>query len=610
LLEISLSSAFHSFRNLAQELFYGLANYFENIFSFSPLLLLGEGLGVRYNESMVIQFNEDKQRQKIEELRGSEEEGLAQAMAQKYKLPYIDLSVSTINIDALRVVKEEEARAVEVAPFNIINKKVSIAVISPNSDKTIALAENLKDRGYTPSFFMASHQSLERVWERYKDLSYSMETKGGALDIANDEIQDLVKSVKTAQDIKNSIETVLAQKKSYRISRILEIILAGAISINASDIHIEPEESSVRLRYRLDGVLNDIMTLDSDTFSLLLSRIKLVSNLKLNIKGKAQDGRFSIKLGDTEIEIRTSLLPGGYGESVVLRVLNPKAISVPLEDLGINAKLLAIILRELKKPNGMLLNTGPTGSGKTTTLYAFIKKIYSPEIKIITIENPIEYHLKGIVQTQTDEEKGYTFLEGLRSALRQDPDVIMVGEIRDEETAEIAINSALTGHLVFSTLHTNNAAGTFPRLIDLGVNPKVITSAINIAMAQRLLRKLCVKCKKKMVLGEKENKLIKEVTDSILDKSYLTGLQLDNVYEAAGCAECNFTGYRGRTGIYEAVLTDEKIEKIVNENPSEREINKAAEDQGILNMKQDGIIKILQGMTSIDELGRVIDLEE
>jgi len=437
-----------------------------------------------------------------------------------------------------------------------------------------------------------------------------METKGGALDIENEEIQDLVKKVKTANDIKESIETILAQKKSYRISRILEIILAGAISIGASDIHIEPEENSVRLRYRLDGVLNDILNIDKDTFGLLLSRIKLISNLKLNIKGKAQDGRFSIKLGDIEIEIRTSLLPGGYGESVVLRVLNPNTISVPLEELGINEKLLNIIMKELQKPNGMILNTGPTGSGKTTTLYAFLKKIHTPEIKIITIENPIEYHLKGIVQTQVEEEKGYTFLEGLRSALRQDPDVIMVGEIRDEETAEIAINSALTGHLVFSTLHTNNAAGTFPRLIDLGVNPKVITSAINIAMAQRLLRKLCPQCKKKAVLGAKENKLIKEITDSILDKNYLTGLDFNNVYEAVGCEACNFTGFKGRTGIYEAVLTDEKIEMIVKENPSEREINKAADDQGILNMKQDGIIKILQGVTSIDELGRVIDLEE
>ena len=258
----------------------------------------------------------------------------------------------------------------------------------------------------------------------------------------------------------------------------------------------------------------------------------------------------------------------------------------------------------------MILNTGPTGSGKTTTLYAFLKKIHTPEIKMITIENPIEYHLKGIVQTQVEEEKGYTFLEGLRSALRQDPDVIMVGEIRDEETAEIAVNASLTGHLVFSTLHTNNAAGTFPRLIDLGVNSKVITSAINIAMAQRLVRKLCNKCKKKSVLGGKENVLIKKVLDSISDKNYLKDLDTQNVYEEVGCQECNFTGYKGRTGIYEAVLTDEKIENIVIQNPSEREINKASESQGILNMKQDGILKILQGMTSLDELSRVIDLEE
>ncbi len=559
---------------------------------------------------MTIQFNEDKQKQKLEDLRESEEESLAQVMSQKYGIAYIDLDVNPVNIDALRIIKEPEARDAMVAPFNIINKKVSLAVISPNNSKTVAIVENLKDRGYTPLIFMASHQSLQKVWGRYKDLSYSMETKGGALDIQSGEIQDLIKGVKNVADIKSSIEQVLAQKKSYRISRILEIILAGAISVQASDIHLEPEDKSVRLRYRMDGVLNDILQIDHATYNLLLSRIKLISNLKLNVKEKAQDGRFSIKMTDAEIEIRTSLLPGGYGESVVLRVLNPNAIAVSLEDLGINEKLLNIILHELKKPNGMILNTGPTGSGKTTTLYAFLKKIHTPEIKIITIENPIEYHLRGIVQTQTEEEKGYTFLEGLRSALRQDPDVIMVGEIRDEETAEIAVNSALTGHLVFSTLHTNNAAGTFPRLIDLGVNPKVITSAINIAMAQRLIRKLCGKCKRKAVLAEKERVLIKNIMDSISDKSYLKGLDAANVYEAVGCAECNFTGYKGRTGIYEAILTDQKIEAIVIQNPSEREINKAAENQGILNMKQDGIIKILQGLTSLDELSRVIDLEE
>jgi type IV pilus assembly protein PilB len=559
---------------------------------------------------MTINFEEGKQKRKLEELRELEEEGLAQMMSKKYGLSYVDLSVNPINIDSLRMVHENDARMAEVAPFNLLNKKISIAVVSPNNPKTVSLIDELKNKGYVVNIFLASHQSLQKVWERYKDLSYSMETKGGALDIANEEIQDLVKDVKTAKDIKTSIEHVIVQKKSYRITRILEIILAGAISLKASDVHIEPEDSSVRLRYRLDGVLNDILEMDHSIYNLLLSRIKLISNLKLNIKNKAQDGRFSIKIEETEIEIRTSLLPGGYGESVVLRVLNPDAISVSLENLGINKKLLGILMHELKKPNGMILNTGPTGSGKTTTLYAFLKHVHNAGIKIITIENPIEYHLKGIVQTQTEEDKGYTFLEGLRSALRQDPDIIMVGEIRDDETAEIAVNSALTGHLVFSTLHTNNAAGTFPRLIDLGVNPKVITSAINIAMAQRLIRTLCQDCKKKYSPTEQEKNIISNIVDKIKDKEELAETSMENIFEPVGCEKCNFTGFKGRTGIYEAILTDEKIEAIVKENPSEREIRKASEGQGLLDMKQDGVIKILKGITSLDELGRVIDLEE
>ncbi len=558
---------------------------------------------------MVIEFNEGKQRQKLGDLREEEEEGLAKLMAQKYGISYIDLDVNPVNIDALRVVKEDVAREAEVAPFNIVNKRVYLAIISPNTSKTTEVIENLKSRGYLVEIFMASHQSLQKIWDRYKDLSYSMETKGGSLDISNDEIQNLVKDVKTVQDIKNSIELVIKEKKSYRITRILEIILAGAISVGASDIHIEPEDNSVRLRYRMDGVLNDILEIEPNIYNLLLSRIKLISNLKLNVREKAQDGRFSIKLGDIEIEIRTSLLPGGYGESVVLRVLNPNAIGVSFEDLGINQKLLSIIEKELKKPNGMILNTGPTGSGKSTTLYAFLKKMHTPEVKIITIENPIEYHLKGIVQTQTDEEKGYTFAEGLRSALRQDPDIIMVGEIRDDETAEIAINSALTGHLVFSTLHTNNAAGTFPRLIDLGINPKVITSAINIAMAQRLVRKLCQNCKKIIDVPEKDKEIINKVLSSIQDKTLIKEADVKNVYGPVGCEKCNFTGYKGRTGIYEAVLIDEKIEEVVINNPSEREISSAAQNQGILTMLQDGVLKILGGITSIDELGRVIDIE-
>lgn len=557
---------------------------------------------------MSVEFNEQKQKDRIEELKKLEAENLTKILSAKYGLPYLDMSIYPVNIDALRVVKEDIARATNVAPFNLVDKKVYIGILSPRNPETVDLINDLKDRNYEPIIFMVSMESLKKVWERYKDLSYSFETKGGALTISNEEILEFTKKVRSISDISALIKEVLVSKKIYRVSRLFEIIIAGALSTGASDIHFEPEEIHTRLRYRIDGVLTDIIGLDPDTYNLLLSRIKLLSNLKLNIKGKAQDGRFSIRYNDDEVEIRTSLLPGAYNDTIVLRVLNPNAISVPLEELGIHPRLLKILEREIRKPNGMILNTGPTGSGKTTTLYAFLKKIHTPDIKIITIENPIEYHLPGIVQTQTESDKGYTFLEGLRSALRQDPDVIMVGEIRDDETAEIAINAALTGHLVFSTLHTNNAAGTFPRLIDLGVNPKVITSALSLAMAQRLVRKLCDNCRKEIEIEGKDRKIIDMVLSSIIDKSYLDGIQTEKMWTGVGCDKCHNTGYRGRIGIFEAIISDSNIEAIVENSPSEREVKKAAESQGLLDMTQDGVIKVLLGITSIEELDRVVDL--
>jgi type II secretory ATPase GspE/PulE/Tfp pilus assembly ATPase PilB-like protein len=305
-----------------------------------------------------------------------------------------------------------------------------------------------------------------------------------------------------------------------------------------------------------------------------------------------------------DIEVRTSILPGAYNESIVMRVLNPKSIGVPMENLGIPSKLLSIIEKEIEKPNGMLLTTGPTGSGKTTTLYAFLKKVHNPTVKIITIEDPIEYHLAGIVQTQVND-KGYTFLDGLRSALRQDPDIIMIGEVRDSETAAISINSSLTGHLVFSTLHTNSAAGAFPRLIDLGINPKIMSSAINIVLAQRLVRKLCSFCKKEIPIEGDTKRKIDEVLQTIFDKNEIPSMPA-NIFEENGCEKCNNTGYKGRIGIYEGMRVTPDIDKVIENNPSEEEIEKVAASQGILTMKQDGIIKILKGITSIDELERVI----
>lgn len=556
---------------------------------------------------MTITFDEDKQGKRVEELWQKEEEQSAEILSQKYGVRYADLSGISINTDALRLIPEETARKSFMAGFKLVGKKLSVAVKSPEAPETVAVLDSLVEKKYSIEVYMVSMQSLEKAWERYKDLSFAMETKAGTLDISNEEVETFLGQVKTVVDIKNLIEESVKIKRVYRISKMIGIIVAGGLSTKASDIHIEPEETSTTLRYRLDGVLVKILDFDKETYELLLSRIKLLSNLKLNIKDNSQDGRFSVKIYNKDIEIRTSTLPGSYGESIVMRILNPDSIAMPLEGLGIPAKLMTIFNREINKPNGMILTTGPTGSGKTTTLYAFLKRVHTPEVKIITIEDPVEYHMPGIVQTQVEAEKGYTFASGLRSTLRQDPDVIMVGEIRDSETAEIAINAALTGHLVFSTLHTNNAAGTFPRLIDLGINPKVLPSAINVAIAQRLLRKVCASCAKQIPIPEDKKKIVALIVEKIKKKNE-TVVQENTLVQAVGCEECNQTGYKGRIGIYEAILIDKAVEQIINENPSEREIVKAAEPQGILTLAQDGIQKALAGITTLDELERIVDL--
>jgi type IV pilus assembly protein PilB len=558
---------------------------------------------------MTISFDEEKQQKKLEDFREKEEEDLAQIVASRHGLEYADLSLQSINMDALRLLVEKDAREAKAAAVSLVGKKVRLAVVSPAQEKIPNIVDDLERKGYQVTLTVVSTTSLKKAWARYADLSFSMETKAGAFDISSHDLNLFIDQVKTIEDVKKITADIIKLKKGLRISKILEIVISGALSTKASDIHIEPEEDYVRLRYRLDGVLTDILSFDLETYGLLLSRIKLLSGLKLNIKSEAQDGRFSIKISDGDIEIRTSILPGAYSESIVLRILNPKSIQVPLEELGIPTKLLSVILHQITRPNGMVLTTGPTGSGKTTTLYAFMRKIHDPSVKIITIEDPIEYHLPGIVQTQVNAEKNYTFSEGLRSTLRQDPDVIMIGEIRDSETAQIAVNSSLTGHLVFSTLHTNSAAGSFPRLIDLGVNPKIISSAVNITLAQRLVRKLCPICRKKEELSSEESIKIEKILNGVMDKNEIPAEKTSH-FKSVGCDKCHNTGYKGRVGIYEGILTTEEINKLIEYSTSEAEINKASATQGILTMSQDGIIKVLKGITSLDELERVIDLTD
>ena len=540
---------------------------------------------------------------RLAELRRKEEEELATILSKKYGVEYRDLTRLSINPNALQAVPEAASREAEVAGFDLTGNKLSLGVRSPAHPKLAAVLEDLKNRNFIVTEFMVSRESLERTWDHYKDLSVAVGTKAGVIDISPEELKKAIAGIHSVDEIKKAISDVTELKRAFRISKILEVVLAGAFATNASDIHIEPGQKEVRVRYRLDGVLHDVATFDPETHELLLSRLKLLSGLKLNVKDAPQDGRFSIVLDSEEVEVRTSVIPGGYGETVVMRLLNPDSIAVSFEELGMEPKMKALVEREIQNPNGMLLNTGPTGSGKTTTLYACMKKINSPEIKVITIEDPIEYHLAGVVQTQV--EKNYSFLQGLRSALRQDPDVIMVGEIRDEEVAKTAIDAALTGHFVFSTLHTNNAAGTFPRLVDLGVDPKVFGSAINVAMAQRLVRKLCEKCKKPAPLTEKDKALVDKTLAGLRDKSQIPA-NTTNAYEPVGCAVCNMTGFKGRIGVFEAIVVDTEMDALLRTLPSEHDIQKVQATRDLLTMSEDGVLKVLNGVTSLGELNRVV----
>ncbi len=556
---------------------------------------------------MTTQFNEKKSEERLQELRSREEEQLAEMLAGKYGVEYVDLTSKSIDTDALRLVTEAEARASELAIFHRVNKNLFVAMRAPERSDSLTTVSNLEHMGYAVRRYIVSHASLEHAWDRYHDISYATETEAGILTLSNDTIVEMLQRLRTMDDVRAEINAHAGSKDTHRISRVLEIIMAGALSLGASDVHLEPEEKNVRMRYRLDGVLVEVLTFDIPTYVLISSRLKLLSGLKLNIKNAAQDGRFSIVVNQKEIEIRTSVLPGAYAETIVMRVLDPTTIALPMEALGFDKYLMALFQHEIAKPNGMILNTGPTGSGKTTTLYAFLRQVSTSDIKVVTIEDPIEYHLPGVVQTQVS--KDYTFALGLRSTLRQDPDVIMVGEIRDAEVASTAVQASLTGHLVFSTLHTNDAAGTFPRLIDMGISADILAASLTVAMAQRLVRRLCPHCRVATpIMGEQR------ATMDLLLKNIPHADELPEnrttMWIPKGCEKCGGLGYKGRIAVVEVITMDHAIEDAIRTTSSEREIWKAARAQQIRRMSQDGAVKILQGVTSFEELSRVVDLND
>lgn len=546
--------------------------------------------------------------EKLAKQRREAEEADAKRRADKLGLRYLDLISVNVptEIKAMELVPEAQARAALLVPLQVIKKKLVIAAFDPQKTETKKIIDNLK-KDREVEVYVASMSGLKHAWDYYKYVVQTKKEIAGRVELREENLRKIQDSVKTLEDLNKSFKA----SEALSTSEILEIILGSALALRASDIHLEPTAENGVLRLRIDGLLHTAYDgIALKVYRPIITRIKLLSNLKLNISEEPQDGRFTIDLKDRDIEIRTSIIPSEYGETAVLRILDPLSLKINLEDLGLRPDDLEIIKREIRKPNGLILNTGPTGSGKTTTLYAFLRAVSKPEIKIITIEDPIEYHLPGISQTQVDPDANYTFASGLRSILRQDPDIVLVGEIRDKETAEIALNASLTGHLVLSTLHTNDAVGAIPRLVDLGAKPQILGPGLSLVIAQRLLRALCPYCKKEKKIDAKTETAIKRFLESLpprVDKSiykdFFTGG--GKIYEARGCEKCGNFGYSGRTAIFELFIVNDEIEEFIYKNPTEIDLKRLAKKQGMVTMQEDGFLKVLLGKTTIDEVERL-----
>ena len=551
-------------------------------------------------------FDDTFSTERMAEIRRKEEESLIRSLAAQYGMQYVNLRGVSISPEALDAIPEKTAREATMVAFETVRKKLSVAVRNPYDEKTVAVLDSLKKQGFVLSVMMTTQEDLDHAWDRYKDRINTNEVKRGVLDIDEKNIEGKVKTFKMPEDVAKAVIDIRTLNSVRRISESIEIIFSGALALGASDIHIEPEEKTVRMRYRLDGVLHNVTDLERFAYERIISRLKLLSGMLLNVRDEAQDGRFTFTVFDKQIEVRSSVIPGADGESIVMRLLDPTVASFNIDQLGINQILYNVMIEELQRPNGMVITTGPTGSGKTTALYAFLRKTHTPEVKIITIENPVEYKVEGLVQTQVSED--YTFASGLRAVLRQDPDIIMVGEIRDREVAETAVHAAQTGHLVFSTLHTNSAVGAFPRLIDLGVDYRMIGTSVNIILGQRLVRVLCEHCKKGNPATAEEMELVHKVLKTHPKPPPLPEPLL--IFVPAGCEKCNQSGYKGRQAVYEAIRVDEAVEEAVVRDPREHIILEAAKPQGIPTMAEDGIDKVVQGLTSLPELRRVVDLSD
>jgi len=531
------------------------------------------------------------------------QENLIRMEAYILGIPFVNLEQETVNPDVLKIIPEPIARSHNIVAFRKKGKNLEVAMLNPEDLKTIEFIRKKANLRILPR--LTTPQSIKHILGQYQK---SLQAEFG--EIIKKE-SDGLKKIKEGPQTPEEKAELEKQAQELPIIRIVDTLLKHAILQRASDIHIEPTEKEVVVRYRIDGILREAMTLPPQTKSGIVARIKVLSNLKLDEHRLPQDGRFKIETDNYKYSVRVSILPVFDGEKVVMRLLSEEAKGYTLEELGLEGEDLERVEEAIRKPVGIILVVGPTGCGKTTTLYSLLEILNKPEVNISTIEDPIEYRMPRINQTQVNPKIGLTFANGLRSLLRQDPDIIMVGEIRDKETASLAINAALTGHLVLSTLHTNSAAATIPRLLDMGVEPFLLSSTLNIVIAQRLVRRLCQE-KEKYKLKKTDIKNLKKYCDlervkGMLKKEGILKKSLEEIefFRPKQTKQCQ-TGYKGRIGIFEILKASESIKELINKRVSADEVQKRAQKEGMRLMVEDGFLKAAKGITSIEEVLRVI----
>lgn len=548
---------------------------------------------------------EEKTQEILGKMRAQSIEEITSRSAQEHGMRYLDLGIFPVDTESILLLPKADAEKYGVAVFQREGLKLRIAILQPDNQEALAfLTDFAKNLSLEPELFLVSEPSMKRAWAEYDKRPLIENLDFMHVSLKGADLEKFEADFGALLEMKNNASAIPT-------SRILEIIIAGAYKLRSSDIHFEPFDETVRLRYRIDGVLQEIGQLPKPIFQLALSRVKMISKMKLNVRDRSQDGHFYSEIGDKRIDIRVNIIPGNHGESINMRLLTGEEAFVPVEQLGLRGRAYDEVKKQVEKPFGMILNTGPTGSGKTTTLYSLLNSVNEKSLKIITIEDPIEYVLPGVVQTEVSKDKEYTFAQGLRAIVRQDPDIILVGEIRDEETADIAINAALTGHLVFSTLHTNSAAASIARLLELGSKPSSIATGVSIFIAQRLVRILCPKCKESYAPARKTVVAIQKILSFVSPKA---GVKIPDdiefLYKPVGCNDCNFTGYRGRKGIFEVFPVNDKMGKLITEGARETDIRTAAIEDGMLTMSQDGILKVIDGLTTMDEVWSSAGKEE